>query len=65
LANFGQIWLCNRYEIWGVKKKPESFYVLGYLLVELIIKNLAIFGIIFLQNLTNLGYFFLHEKSFV
>jgi hypothetical protein len=37
------------------KKKPESFYVIGYL-IELVIKIWQ-FGFIFLQNLASLGHF--------
>jgi len=38
------------------KKKTKSFYILGCLL-ELIIKMWR-FGVFFLQNLANLGFFF-------
>ncbi len=50
---FSQIWLHTRYE--SRKKKPESFYNLGYLL-ELIIKIWWTW-IFFFWNLSNLGYF--------
>jgi hypothetical protein len=44
------------------EKKPESFYILSYLL-EVIIKIWQ-FELFLLQNLANLGHFF-NEKSFV
>jgi hypothetical protein len=40
------------------KKIKESHYILGYLL-ELIIKNLAIWNFLKFKNLMNLGHFFL------
>jgi hypothetical protein len=44
------------------KQNPELFYLLGYLLLELIIRIWQ-FGFYFLRNLANSGHF-LHEKSF-
>jgi hypothetical protein len=48
------------------KNKTESFYILIGYLSELIIKNLAIWNLIFLQNKSDeFRLIFFHEKSFV
>ncbi len=58
--NFSQIWLHTK--VGREKKRQEFFYIVGYLL-ELIIKNLAIWNSIS-SKFGKSGSYFFHEKSF-